>query len=273
MSTTYEITDFQSDVVERSKTIPVLVDFWAEWCGPCKMLGPVLERMAARSEGRWELAKVDTEAHQDIAAEFGIRSIPNVKLFSDGAVIDEFTGALPEQAVARWLEKALPDKFRHDIARAEAMVLDGNLPGAQTILEKILKSDPGHEPARVILARTKVWSDPASARALVEGIEEHSDQFPMADAVRTIAQLLSKSGDTGALAEGPTRQQYAAALRSLAGRDFAAALRAFIDVVREDRAYEDDGARKACVAIFRVLGEEHDITKQFRREFSSALYR
>jgi putative thioredoxin len=273
MNTTYEIIDFQTDVLERSKSIPVLVDFWADWCGPCKVLGPVLERLAAQSSDRWVLAKVDTEAHQDLAAQFGIRSIPNVKLFSDGVVVDEFTGALPEPAITRWLEKALPDRYRHAIDRAESLLLAGNSSEAEATLREILNREPRHERARVILARTKIWSDPEAARALVEEIEEHSEQFPMADAIRMIALLLRQGSNVDALPEGSAREHYATALRALAAGDFSSALSEFIEVVREDREYEEDGARKACIAIFRMLGEHHEITKQFRREFSSALYR
>jgi putative thioredoxin len=273
MNTTHDISNFQTDVIEQSRSIPVLVDFWAEWCGPCKVLGPVLERLAATNAGRWVLAKVDTEAHPDLATRFGIRSIPNVKLFSDGEVIDEFTGALPEQAIARWLEKALPDRYRHDIARAESALLEGKVADAEALLQGILLADPGHERARVLLARTRVWSDPEASRALVANIEEHSGQFPMADAVRTIVALLEKANGTDALPDGSARDHYSTALRALAARDFPSALSAFIEVIREDRAYEEDGARKACIAVFRILGDDHGVTKQFRREFSSALYR
>ena len=104
----HEITDFTTDVLERSNSIPVLVDFWAAWCGPCRTLGPVLERLAEKQAGRWVLAKVDTEKFPQIAAQYGVRGIPNVKLFIKGKVVDEFTGALPERAVEQWLAKAVP---------------------------------------------------------------------------------------------------------------------------------------------------------------------
>ena len=130
----YEVEDFTKDVIDRSRTVPVLVDFWAEWCGPCRTLGPVLERLAGKAGGRWVLAKVDTDRNQELAARYGIRGIPNVKLFVDGEVANEFTGTLPESAVAQWLERALPDPLRNEVARAEGLLQSGKVREAQTVL-------------------------------------------------------------------------------------------------------------------------------------------
>ena len=98
-------SSFETEVLERSKTKPVLVDFWAEWCGPCRVIGPVLEKLAREADGKWDLVKLDTEAHQDVAAAFGIRSIPTVMLFEGGKAKAAFAGALPESQVRKWLEE------------------------------------------------------------------------------------------------------------------------------------------------------------------------
>lgn len=268
----YEITDFEQDVLRRSMNIPVLVDFWAEWCGPCKMLGPILERLATHNTSRWVLAKVDTDKHQDVAARYGVRGIPNVKLFVDGKVKDEFTGALPEHAVAQWLKKTLPNKFDKTITLAEALLTKGDTAEAIALLEGIIQQDPENERARIVLARSLLSSDITRATALVAGVEENSEHFPMADAIRTIGSLVSKSGNPALLPEDPIRAEYGRALQLLAGLQYDAALEKFIGVVRSNRAYDDDGARKVCIAIFRVLGDENPITLKWRREFSSALY-
>ena len=105
-----ELIDFQSDVIEASKTTPVLVDFWAEWCGPCVMLSPSLEKLANEAGDSWNLLKVNTESQPELAAEYGIRSIPNVKLFVNGEISGEFVGALPEEEIKRWLESNIPDQ-------------------------------------------------------------------------------------------------------------------------------------------------------------------
>ncbi len=268
----YEIQDFDADVIQRSHALPVLVDFWAGWCGPCRVLSPVLEHLAEQNHNRWALVKVDTDAHQDLAARYGVRGIPNVKLFVDGKVANEFTGALPERAVVQWLEGALPDPFRREIERARQLLAQGSVQAAQEILRGILQKAGSHEQARVLLAGTLLWTDRDRARSLVAGIEEHSEHYAAADAITTILALCDRLQHPETLPAGPSREDYLEGIRGLADGNFEAAVRGFLKVIRSDRYYDDDGARKACVAIFRILGDDHEITRQYRREFSSALY-
>jgi len=268
----YEVQNFEVDVIDRSRTVPVLVDFWAEWCGPCRTLGPVLERLAGKADGRWVLAKVDTDRNQELAARYGIRGIPNVKLFVDGVVANEFTGALPESAVVQWLERALPDPLGNEIARAEALLQAGNVPEARGMLSTVLAKSASHEHARVVLAGTYLESAPAKAIELLEGIEEDSKEFPVADAIRTFAAMTRKLEQPDVLPAHPVRGIYLEALHALGRREYDTALEKFIDVIRTDRDYDDDGARKAVVAVFKVLGEGNPTTQKYRRSFSSALF-
>jgi putative thioredoxin len=268
----YEITDFQTDVIKRSSKIPVLVDFWAEWCGPCKMLGPVLERLAEKNGSQWVLAKVNTDAHQDIASQYGIRGIPSVKLFVDGRVANEFTGALPEHAVVQWLNKALPNKFRKRIEEAQLLLGNGKTPEGQSILRDVIHQDPGNHLARVLLAESLISSEPEEAVGLVADIEEDSEHYPMVESIRTFAELSSKALHPERLPDDPVKDSYVAGLKALASMNYKLALRKFIEVIRTNRYYDEDGARMACIAIFRLLGEDHEITQAYRREFSSALY-
>lgn len=268
----YEIQNFAQDVLERSATLPVVVDFWAEWCAPCRVLGPVLEKLAGQAGGRWTLAKIDTDKHQDIATRYGIRGIPSVKLFVDGKVVNEFTGALPEPAVRQWIERALPDPQKKDIERAEELLKAGSTAEGQRMLEGVLLRDAANHHARVILAGSYLGSAPDRARELVEGIEEDSRHFQMADAIRTFAGLTKKLEHPELLPDQPAKSMYLDALRALAQGAYEASLERFIEVIRADRYFDDDGGRRACIAIFKVLGEESEITRTYRRSFSSALY-
>jgi len=271
ITTTYEIQDFNRDVLERSHTVPVIVDFWAEWCGPCKVLGPILERLAEKSKGRWTLAKVDTDAHQDLAARYGIRGIPSVKLFVDGNVANEFTGALPEPMVVQWLERALPGTFRKNIEHAEQLIQNGNLTEANVVLAGVLANEPENFHARVLLAKNLVFSYPGKAQELIEGIEEDSEHFQTVDAIRTIVELRGKKEHPETLPEDPVREKYLEAIGDLAHQEYDIALRKFIDLIRANRLYDDDGSRKAVIAIFRILGDESEIALKHRRDFGSAL--
>ena len=266
----YDVEDFKVEVLERSNEIPVLVDFWADWCAPCKILGPVLERLAEESDGKWVLAKVDTEKYQDLAAQYGVRGIPNVKLFVDGGVAAEFVGALPEAIARQWLRKNIPSRFRKDLERAGHLLTLNQIEEAQKILQMIVESEPDDHEACVMLAETYLYSDQGKAVGLVRGIAADSRYFEAAESVRTIAGLLQKRQEE--LPENPVKPVYLSAINDLRLGNPDAALRKFIDVIRTDRYYDDDGSRKACIAIFRMLGEEHETTKKYRKEFSGALY-
>lgn len=268
---TFDVSDFQKQVLERSASIPVLVDFWAEWCGPCRVLGPVLERLANQHEGRWELAKLNTEEHPDIAQKYNIQSIPNVKLFVDGGVVDQFVGALPEYQIQAWLKKAVPGKNRAVIQQAEALLAAGNETAARKLLEQIPSSDPDASEANILLAHCLVFDQPTDAAKLVEHAEDPK-RADVLEAIRTLARLKEISLHHEQLPDGDSRTLYVSALRAIFARDFDSALRQFIQLIRQDRTFDDDGSRKACIAIFKLLGEEHPITQRYRREFSSALY-
>jgi putative thioredoxin len=266
------VADFEREVIELSRTRPVLVDFWAEWCGPCRVLGPVLERLAEKSGGAWELKKVDTEQLPDVAERFAVRSIPNVKLFVDGNVVNEFVGALPEPAVASWLARALPDKHQKEMDRAAELVREGKIGEAVAVLEPVVAADPANEHARALLALLTLFEDHRRSIGLVEGIHEAGPAGNLAAAVRTVDHLLTLAAHPESLPDAPVKARYAEAIECMRRKELDRALELFIDVIREDRKYDDDGARKACLAIFAYLGEQHPTTRSRRREFSSALY-
>ena len=270
----YEVTDFESDVLAASMRQPVLVDFWAPWCGPCRFLGPVLERLAAEEhDGRWRLVKVNTDQHPDVSMRYGIRGIPAVKLFVDGDVVDEFTGALPEQAVRQWLDKALPSEAKNRLAAAEMAIAEEDLAHAEVHLRAVLESEPENAQARLLLARIMLFDDPEEAQALAGNASFAGPSYlQLEESIKTIARLLDLQADPSTLPEGPERARYAEAAQALARQDFSAALEGFIDVIRMNRYYDEDGSRKACIAIFSILGEQHPVTRQHRRAFDMALY-
>ena len=241
--------DFAERVLERSRTIPVVVDFWAEWCGPCRQLTPALERAADARAGRVELAKVDVDANPMLARQFGIQGIPAVKAFRDGRIAREFTGALPPAEVERFFDSLLP---------SEADELAGS--GDEQSLRRALELDPHHGEARVALARLLLRRGDAQ-EALDLTREAGAGNFE-ADglAARAELQLADADGLDAAFAAWDA-DDHATALDGLQ-EAFAAAA----DPARRDLI------RRAMVGIFTELGPESELAREHRRRLSTALY-
>lgn len=267
----YEVKDFNIDVIQASQSKPVLVDFWAEWCGPCRVLGPVLEKLAANNNGEWYLVKINSDKHPELSANYGIRSIPAVKLFRNGEVVNEFVGALPEQAIKQWLKKNIPNKYQDLVLHAEELFSVGKENEAQKILNEVLRDDPNNSVAKILLAKTYLFDNSSKALALLIGVEETSENAEIINSLKTIAGLIDENNKL-LIEDSPTKELYLEAISSLREKNFEKSLEKFIEVIRTDRYYADDAARKACIAIFKFLGEESKITLSYRRDFGSALY-
>jgi len=260
--------DFQCDVLELSHDRPVLVDFWAEWCAPCRQLAPVLERLAGKYEGRFTLVKINTEEHADIASRFQVRSIPMVLLFSAGEVIDSFSGAIPERQVEEWLNRHLPGPYAKEIALADEFVREGKRSMALSVLEGVMQKEKGNVTVHALLSKLKLFSSPQEALRLAELLEAEPEHAELSETVRTLARLLRAPANS--FPDDEVRNDYLDAVEKLRREDLEAALEGFISVLQRNRPYDDDGSRKACIAIFRYLGEEHDIAKKYRKTFDRA---
>ncbi len=268
----FEVRDFEQQVLERSRHVPVLVDFWAPWCGPCRSLGPGLEALAAEANGRWELVKVNTDEHPDLASAFGISSIPAVKLFVNGEVVDEFVGALPKSEVRRWLEHALPSPAAKQLDTAQALLDQGRPAEAARVLDPIVAAEPANHRARVLLAQALLPTAPERVAALLTPVGEDSEYAERAAALRVLARLADLAARPEQLPAGPERDRYLAGVEAVRRGDWGAALPAFIEVLERDRHYHEEGAKAACRAIFQLLGPRHPVTERHLRTYSSALH-
>lgn len=268
----YEVEDFQEDVIEASEDTPVVVDFWAPWCGPCRQLSPVLESLADAAD-EWSLVKVNVDDNGQAAQAYGVRGIPAVKLFSGGEVVAEFTGAKPKHTVEKWLEENLPSEEKNRIENAKSALDAGNHEEAEHLLWPVLEENADHPEGQVLMARALTFKDPTRARALAQAADVADPTLRQTrESVETITRLLEMADDPSDLPDGEAKDTYLHGIRALADKKFNDALEHFIDVVRTNRDYDDDGARKACIALFTLLGEEHPVTKEHRRTFDMALY-
>ncbi|MBX6312729.1 MAG: tetratricopeptide repeat protein [Isosphaeraceae bacterium] len=271
---------FEQDVVARSGEVPVVVDFWASWCQPCRMLAPVLERLANEYAGRFVLVKADTERLPDIAAAFGVRSIPAVFGLRDGRVVDSFVGVLPESAIRAFLDGLMPTPAETLVA--EARKVASSDPGAaEAKYRRALELEPNLAPAKIGLARLLMSRGRAEeSRSLIEDLERRGYLEPEAEAMKAELALRRGAEAVGsvesaraALAADPDnkelRFQLAEALA--AAGEYVEALEISLDLVERDRWGIGESARKLMLNIFQLLPPDSEVVHEYRRRLSFVL--
>ncbi len=246
-------SNFQAAVIERSHTVPVVVDFWAEWCGPCRQLGPVIERAVAARSGKLELAKLDVDANPSLARTYRIQSIPAVKAFRDGEVVSEFIGAQPAPAVERFLDSLLPSE-------ADTMVALGD----EVSLRRAVELEPSRADAAVPLAR--ILHRRGESEQALELLARVPGSFA-ADGLAARIELERAIGN-GAQPHGPDLTDAFAALDE---GDHERGLELLIDALPAADGARDD-IRRVVVGILDELGVEHPLAREIRRRLASALY-
>lgn len=275
---------FEQLVIENSFHKPVLVDFWAEWCAPCKALMPLLAKIAEGYQGELLLAKVNCDIEQDIVARFGIRSLPTVVLFKDGQPVDGFAGAQPESAIRTLLEPhvqepAAPQADLLESARAQYAA--GQIGAAEHLLQQLLTEDNGNAAALILYARCLAErSELDEAQAVLDAVKGDEHQAELAGAraqltfLRQVVDLPEAAELKSRLAQnaGDDEAAYQLAIHQLARQQYDTALDGLLRLFMRNRGYADDLPRKTLVQVFDLLGNQHPLVVTYRRKLYQALY-
>lgn len=278
------LATFEKDVIAASTLAPVLVDFWAPWCGPCRTLGPMLERLEAEYGGKWKLVKVNVDENQELAAHFQVRSIPHVIAFADGRPVDQFVGVLAEGQLRAFIDRLVPDGAEAARRAALAALAEGRRDEAYDALKATLAYDPGYDDARMDLIEMLLEDQRIDdARAEVELLSPKTTQGIDArfnalktrlDAVDAAADLPPTDALEARVAADPAdleaRFDLASAL--IARRQYAGALEHLLEIVKRDRSFREDIGRKTMLSVFDLAAGQPQLVSEWRRKLSAALY-
>jgi len=272
---------FQQQVIDASHQVPVLVDFWATWCGPCQTLMPLLTRLAEDYQGQFLLAKVEIDQQQQLATHFGVRSVPTVKLVKNGQIVDEFTGALPEGEIRAFLDKHIEKESDRRMQQAVDLYEQGEVETALQQMQQVILDDDSNMKNRVIFAEALIKEQRyEDARQLLNSLSmdvqmtpevsalyaqlEFSETLDQADDVETLQQRIEADPKD-------SEARYQLSAQYLSQGDYEPAMEQLLEIVRRDRGYQDDAGRKGLLRIFEMLGNSGELVSKYRRKLAQAL--
>jgi len=263
--------NFATEVLARSQEKPVLVDFYAQWCGPCQMLKPILEKLV--QEYDFVLAKVDIDENPTLANQYGVQGVPDVKIVTNGQVRDGFVGILPEPQIRELLQQLnLSSLLDQQLDALFAAADQGQVEKAQAILEDLLLQYPENRQLMLEAAEFYIQADQLEkAKAVLMPIQEYEkDVYARAKAYQDLIQFKQITQEPAAA--GELDQAFHTAAQLILDQQYEPALEKLLEIIRKDRRYRNDGARKAMLSVFSLLGDDHPLTKDFRKQLMQALY-
>jgi putative thioredoxin len=263
--------DFEREVLLRSHEVPVVVDFWATWCMPCKVLGPMLERMAIEAGGLFRLAKVDVDQNPNLALRFGVRGIPAVKGFRNGQVAAEFVGAQPEPVVRRFVQGLAPSEQDQAIEKARGFLATRHWAEAEVGFREVLDREEASGPASLGLAQSLLMQGKGGEALELLRSFPPSNEIVEAERLRPLAELLTEV-ETGSPNGDPLQASLHQAGRLIHRGNLPAAMDGLIDILRQDKRYRGGLPKNVLLALFALLGDDDPLTRQYRDELASVLF-
>ncbi|AZZ94185.1 tetratricopeptide repeat protein [Hahella sp. KA22] len=276
------LENFPAEVLEKSMQVPVLVDFWADWCAPCKQLMPILEKLATEYQGAFILAKVNADQQQELASHLGVRSLPTVKLVHQGKLAGEFSGAQPESKVRELLSRYIQSPGAELRDQARTLVEQGQAEQALAMLTQANQADPNNMEILVDIAAVKVaLGEKDEAAAILSSLPADIQGRPDVKQLLARIRFVEKAGAIAPLADIQQRLQsnaadsearFQLALHAIMNNKFEDAVEALLNLMQTDRSYGDDAARKTLIELFDMLGAAHPLVRTYRRKLYALLH-
>lgn len=267
--------DFEYHVITYSQNVPVVVDFWAEWCGPCRVIGPILGRLAEEAQGGFRLAKVNVDENPNLALRYNVRSIPIVKAFKEGKMIAEFVGAQPESKIREFLHEVTPDQSDLNLEKGQSLLEMQQLIEAESSFRQALDSSPTNSAALLGLAKCLLLQGRGTEASDLLSNFPTSKEFGSAEKLHPLAKELSQLDIESAWIEttgDPLDAAYQNSLQLIKRGNIEAAMDGLLGILREDKHYNGGEARRIMVALLEILGDNNPITHQYRGELASVLF-
>lgn len=260
-------SDFETSVIAQSHHTVVVVDFWAPWCGPCRMLGPTLERLATAADGAWILAKVNVDHNQGLSQRYSVQGIPAVKAFKNGAVVEQFAGALPESQIVTWLSRIVPSRQSQQLAVLRETA-QHNPKAVRHELASLLSAYPHDDSIKVTYGGVLARLNDPQADTVLRSVSPQSAQYAAAQAWLVLLNGIQSA----VLVSTGVEEQFAQAMRTFIHGDTSATIAQLLTLVATQRHWQDDAARKTLLALFTALGDDHPLVPQARRDLAMALF-
>lgn len=264
---------FEQDVLMRSHEVPVVVDFWAPWCGPCKMLGPMIERLAIEGGGAFLLAKVDVDENPNLSIRYGVQGIPAVKAFVNGNVKSQFVGAQPESIVRRFVKELAPSESDIALEKGNSLLGTRHWQEAEVAFREVYVEDETNSAAALGLLKCLLMQGKGKDASFL------IDQFPLgtewaaAEKLKALAQILAEVEENGPRPENdPLEAEFYQSARLILRGNLPAAMDGLLDVLRHDKNYRDGEPKALLLSIFELLGDDDPLTREYRNELASILF-